>query len=315
MKIFIGSSRESLDLVHEMEVWLEEQGHEPLPWDQPGLFAPGHQTFQRLMTISRECEAAVFVFGEDDRVWYRGDTVPSPRDNILIEYGLFAGALGPEKAIVCRNGDPKHALDLAGLTYIDLSAARRARGKLELTIWARKLTTNTADPAVLQLQAKVVELEQRLSTTRERLEFETDKSKQLQDQLSSSKVIDFSAYDLTTTGHWKLLFEFAYFHESALLIARTIRRPATLKALFESAGATSVSTRISWSNPGSRQSVPDSNPDRVVFLARKALRLFRELPDHEIYRRFLDLAPEDVRRDASELAQRCLAKMKLEPPA
>jgi predicted nucleotide-binding protein len=100
LRIFIASSRESLDLVHEIEVWLEEQGHESVPWDKPGLFMPGEQTFKTLMEISRNVDAAVFVFSADDKVWYRGDTVPQPRDNILIEYGLFGGALGPSKAII-----------------------------------------------------------------------------------------------------------------------------------------------------------------------------------------------------------------------
>ncbi len=129
MKIFIGSSRESLPLVHEIAVWLEERDHEPIPWDQPGLFMPGEQTFTTLIQISRTVEAAVLVFGEDDKVWYRGGTAPQPRDNVLIEYGLLGGMLGPQKAIVCRTGDPKNPVDLAGLTYIDLSPLKRARGK------------------------------------------------------------------------------------------------------------------------------------------------------------------------------------------
>ncbi|MGV3618421.1 MAG: TIR domain-containing protein [Fimbriimonas sp.] len=95
VKIFIASSRESIPLVREIEVWLAEQGHEPVPWDKPGLFMPSEQTFKILTELSRNVEAAVFIFGEDDRVWYRGDTVPQPRDNVLIEYGLFAGQLGP----------------------------------------------------------------------------------------------------------------------------------------------------------------------------------------------------------------------------
>lgn len=129
MKIFIGSSRESLPVVREVEVWLEEQEHEPIPWDQPGLFMPGVQTFTTLIQISREVEAAILVFAEDDQVWYRGDTAPRPRDNVLIEYGLFGGVLGPQKAIVCRIGDPKHPIDLAGLTCIDINPARRLRRK------------------------------------------------------------------------------------------------------------------------------------------------------------------------------------------
>lgn len=85
MKIFVGSSssRESLDLVREIEALLEEQAHEPVPWYTPGLFPPGER----------------------------------------------------------KHGELRHPNDLAGLTYIDVSPNRRARGRLELSIWAQKLST------------------------------------------------------------------------------------------------------------------------------------------------------------------------------
>lgn len=200
MKIFIGSSRESLPLVREIAVWLEDQSHEPIPWDQPGLFMPGEQTFTTLMQISRTVEAAVLVFGEDDKVWYRGDTAPQPRDNVLIEYGLLGGQLGPKKAIVCRTGDPRHPVDLAGLTCIDLSPARRERGKLELTIWARRLTTSPTDPAVLRLHAKILELEREKEQLAERLSFEAGKAQGLTAMLKRGNVANFSEYDLAMDG-------------------------------------------------------------------------------------------------------------------
>jgi predicted nucleotide-binding protein len=117
-----------MELVREVSFWLEQKGHRPLPWDDPGLFMPGDQTFLSLIKIAEQVDAALFIFGEDDQVWYRGGGASQPRDNVLVEYGLFVGKLGPKKAVICRVGNPKHAVDLQGLTFINLSEGQKARG-------------------------------------------------------------------------------------------------------------------------------------------------------------------------------------------
>lgn len=140
LQIFIGSSTESLPALDFVALCLEEQGITPIRWDKPGLFPPGDYTFGRLTQIAREVDAAVFVFGEDDRVWYRGDTRLQPRDNVLVEYGLFAGALGVQRSIICVDGKPKHSSDLAGMTYVDISEGRRNRARLELRSWINHIS-------------------------------------------------------------------------------------------------------------------------------------------------------------------------------
>ncbi|MGH3722161.1 MAG: nucleotide-binding protein [Pseudonocardiaceae bacterium] len=276
MKIFIGSSRESLELAKDIALWLEERDHEAIIWDQPGLFLPGEQTMRILIDISRRVDAAVLVFGPDDRGWYRGDTVLQPRDNVLIEYGLFAGALGPQKAIVCSYGDTKHPVDLAGLTYIDLSLTRRDRGKLDLSIWARRLTTSPIDPAVLRLKTQVAELEVDKDRLTQILGFETDKIQDLAEILRNAKVADFLSYNLDTDGHWKLLFDYIYFQFVAVQIAKAAMSPVELQQLFVDAGAEAHSTKVAWHNPGDPERMdPDRNSHRNEFLSRKVLRLLR----------------------------------------
>ncbi|MGJ0701512.1 TIR domain-containing protein [Clostridium perfringens] len=41
-------------------------------------------------------------------------------DNVLLEYGLFAGELGEENVIFICKGNPKIATDLKGITHLDL---------------------------------------------------------------------------------------------------------------------------------------------------------------------------------------------------
>ena len=139
MEVFIGSSRESLGLVRHISAWLEESGHSPLPWNDPGLFAPGDYTFETLLGLRQRIGAAVLVFSEDDKTWYRGTDSVQPRDNVLIEYGLFAGVLGRHRAIICRSGSPRTATDLLGLMPIEMSPDRIRRGQAEFAQWASQL--------------------------------------------------------------------------------------------------------------------------------------------------------------------------------
>ncbi|MFL6236696.1 MAG: nucleotide-binding protein [Thermoanaerobaculia bacterium] len=137
MKVFIGSSKESTELMDWVALSLEELGLDPVKWTHPGLFPPGEQAFLRLIDITASVSAAIFIFAEDDKAWYRGDAVGIPRDNILIEYGLFTGKFGSQRAIVCVSGKPKTASDLLGLTHIDLT--KKERAKTEIKEWVKAL--------------------------------------------------------------------------------------------------------------------------------------------------------------------------------
>ncbi len=154
MKIFIGSSMEAIRELREIAIWLQDVGLIPLPWDEPTLFSPGEITFLKLIEISKEVDAAVFIFSEDDRIWYRNDSVLQPRDNLLIEYGLFSGILGPTRTAICRKNTSKLATDILGITYIDVSSNKKARAQLQLQEWAKKLlqasNINSIQPPIWQ---------------------------------------------------------------------------------------------------------------------------------------------------------------------
>jgi predicted nucleotide-binding protein len=106
---------------------IEGLGHTPLEWDCPKAFVAGENTLSRIIEISREVDAAVFVFGEDDKLWYRNSPMVQPRDNVLVEYGLFAGVFGPERALMCRKGHAKTPSDLDGIVHVDISEGAKWR--------------------------------------------------------------------------------------------------------------------------------------------------------------------------------------------
>src|SRR5687768_10855353 len=131
MKIFLASSHESLDDMHKIARIVESLHHEPLPWDSPEAFLPGTNTLNGLIQLSRDVHAAILVFAEDDKVWYRTSEQFQARDNVLLEYGLFAGILGPERTLICRKGKPKTPSDLEGIIHIDISGIESARARIE----------------------------------------------------------------------------------------------------------------------------------------------------------------------------------------
>lgn len=145
----MGSSRERLDDLKRIGEWVAQAGHEPCPWNKPGLFAIGHFTFESLNEIKDKVDASIFIFSDDDKVWYRRDLTPIPRDNVLIEYGLFAGVLEPSRVAICRSGRIRIASDLLGVTCVDLGKARRA--KTELDHWFRRIARMSPSPGRARL--------------------------------------------------------------------------------------------------------------------------------------------------------------------
>src|SRR5437762_2909002 len=85
LNVFIGSSRESQAAMEEIAEWIEACGHTPRPWTDPGVFPLAGTSFASLHQVAKAVDAAIFIFGEDDKIWYRGDQTTSPRDNVLLE--------------------------------------------------------------------------------------------------------------------------------------------------------------------------------------------------------------------------------------
>lgn len=139
MRVFLGSSSESSSLLLTIAGWIENAGHTPVRWSDPGVFPPGQYTFSALRQQARQMDAAIFVFAEDDRVWYRTDQVMQPRDNVLIEFGLFSAALGDGRVVICRSGNPKPASDISGVTYVQLADSSIVRAERDIIEWLTRL--------------------------------------------------------------------------------------------------------------------------------------------------------------------------------
>jgi len=306
MKVFVGSSVESLDNLRTVAYWIEEAGHEAIPWDGPDLFLPGDNTFLKLIEISKTVDAAIFVFGEDDQIWYRQDAMAQPRDNILIEYGLFAGSLGPKRSIICRVGAPRIATDLHGIIHVNMAGPQEAR--LRVLAWARNLSSDKENPAISQLVIEKIVLKQKLEATEGRLAFEEQKASDLQLIISRNGLVDFGDYE-DAHSRWKLLFHYDYFWGIAALLESHYPSPTAWRNWLEACGASQLSDMIGWDH---MMDLPRTR----VYVA-KVLRLLRVTSDGELYARILKPEPEasDLTLKADELARQCVLALRLSTPA
>lgn len=123
-KIFLGSSSEAEKTMEDIAYQLQVLGCDTLRWNEDGknIFPAGHNIIDSLIEITGMVDAAVFIFNEDDQVWNKKSSVKGMsvvRDNVLLEYGLFAGVLKKERVCMICKGDVHIPSDLLGIKYID----------------------------------------------------------------------------------------------------------------------------------------------------------------------------------------------------
>lgn len=125
-RVFIGSSTEGTDQARALQQELLPDC-EPIMWGQ-GVFEPGGYTLDSLIAEAHKCDFAVLVATPDDIRERRGETGAVPRDNVILEFGLFAGVLGRDRTYVLSVGGvslPTDTLGLTRLAYHDTQSIQR----------------------------------------------------------------------------------------------------------------------------------------------------------------------------------------------
>ncbi|HPF99015.1 MAG TPA: nucleotide-binding protein [Kiritimatiellia bacterium] len=119
-QVFLGSSRESLPVVNALVPQLDPSRVFPMPWTGD-IFWPSHATIEDLESIVPKLDFAVLVFGPDDTIISRQVSSEGPRDNVLVEFGMFVGALGRDRTYFLkpRGVGVKVPSDLFGLTPLE----------------------------------------------------------------------------------------------------------------------------------------------------------------------------------------------------
>lgn len=115
-RVFIGSSSESRAIAEYIQLGLGEEV-EATVWSQ-GVFGLSEYPLESLEQAAQEFDFAVLVLTPDDVNRKRGRQGSAPRDNVILELGLFIGALGKNRTfIACPAGEPLELpTNLAGTT-------------------------------------------------------------------------------------------------------------------------------------------------------------------------------------------------------
>jgi len=117
--IFIGSSKERLDIAEAVRNAIPETVAAVSIWSED-VFTASSLALESLEAQLLTADFAVLIVGADDEVISRGTTKKAPRDNVVLELGLFMGALSRYRTFVfAPEGVPlKFPSDLDGLTRI-----------------------------------------------------------------------------------------------------------------------------------------------------------------------------------------------------
>jgi len=115
--VFIGSSTEGLDWARELQGALTHDC-DPQVWTD-GIFEEGSTALTSLIEATKSFDFAAFVLTPDDSVTRRGEMSKTPRDNVILELGLFAGSLGAERVLVFRPREEVLALPSDWFGIID----------------------------------------------------------------------------------------------------------------------------------------------------------------------------------------------------
>jgi hypothetical protein len=120
-RVFIGSSSERLEVARNLQVALEDAVTcEATIWNQ-NVFTPSEFALESLTKAARAADFAILIAAPDDLTESRGERGASPRDNVILELGLFIGILGVRRVLIlCPEVESGVRLpsDLFGLTRL-----------------------------------------------------------------------------------------------------------------------------------------------------------------------------------------------------
>ena len=114
-KVFIGSSSEGINLARYLEEQLQYQTEVTIWKDD--IFSLSKTAMDSLQSILDDFDFAIFILSPDDTVISRDHSKAAPRDNLILEYGLFVGSIGYERVyfVVPEHPSLKLPSDMFGL--------------------------------------------------------------------------------------------------------------------------------------------------------------------------------------------------------
>ncbi|MBY5357832.1 cyclic nucleotide-binding domain-containing protein [Rhizobium leguminosarum] len=119
IRVFIISSVEGLPIARAIQDAFERDPFTCTVWTD-GVFRIANYTMESLEAAIDDSDFAIAVAHADDMTAYRGQDWPTPRDNVVLELGLFMGRLGRARSILMEPRDEKLKLpsDMTGIMTV-----------------------------------------------------------------------------------------------------------------------------------------------------------------------------------------------------
>jgi hypothetical protein len=118
-KLFIGSSSEGQTIANQLKKELQSKLGDFLEidtWVDGKIFSLNKGTLDSLMVAARKFDYGVLVATKDDIAKVRGTEHYIPRDNVMLEMGMFLGSLGLTRAFLLVEKLSKLPTDYNGVT-------------------------------------------------------------------------------------------------------------------------------------------------------------------------------------------------------
>jgi len=126
--VFVGSALEHRDLLSNLQRKNTHSRIRYVPWTNLDLFPPSQYTLPSLIACLSKMSGAVFLALSADQSWWRGSSVPTPRDNVTLEAGLAIGLLGLNRTVIVTDRAAHLPSDLAGMTTVLCSLTGNVSG-------------------------------------------------------------------------------------------------------------------------------------------------------------------------------------------
>ncbi len=85
------------------------------PWNDQGIFAPSSHIMETLEREAKLSDFAIIVLSADDKLDYRKQKWLSPRDNVILELGLFIGAIDRDRVFIIEPEPEKSFFNFFGI--------------------------------------------------------------------------------------------------------------------------------------------------------------------------------------------------------